>query len=251
MAQFSNVDTQLVLHDPSDILYLDNHTYLIADTGHHCIRRLYLPILDLTTYAGQCGENGSYSEEPTTIFDARFIHPRGMLYEEQRKHLHVICEMSVLFIDMVLETVNRAYSSSHRLLNGFIASDNLLISYQHGVKMFKIGTETVINEIGAGNKCAFVNGRYAEARFCYPNGLIVANNMVAFITDTDNNLLRMVDFQLKRVRTVCNEAGHVVNDGRKRRIGKCSMTKPWGVAMINDTLYIGTNTGIQSAKVYG
>ena len=242
---YSTGNTSESLDQPSDIVYLGNHTYIISDTNNHCLKLLELALVRLTTYAGKCGVHTM--TETDTKEDDTLHYPKGLSYSREREMLYVVSSSLVQTVDKE-KKIKIFCRSEFTLSSAFLAGDFLLISYKHGVNVIDLDTTDTV-KIGAGNSSGLANGRFNIARFCNPHGLVVVSNMVAFVADSDNGVIRLIDFQLKKVTTVCNSIG--VLENRRKSIAKCKLEQPWAILLVNDSLYVGNNAGIYTSTIKG
>lgn len=233
--------------NPSDIVSVGNHEYAISDTNNHCLKLLTLTVTTIkcTTYVGICGPHQNVSGNGSA--EDVFLYPTGLHYSSDTKTIYVVSTSQVHTVDEDRK-VRKLWISESTLSAGFLADDHLLISYMHGVHIVNLQKADTL-PIGADNSSGFKNGRFHEARFRNPQGLIVINNMVALVADSDNNKIRLIDFQLKKVTTGCNSAGRL--EGRGKRIPECKLSQPWALLWINGRVIVSTEQGIMTANVRG
>ncbi len=98
----------------------------------------------------------------------------------------------------------------------------------------------LIETIGSGaigNK----DGNYADAEFDHPQGMALVGDML-YVADTENHLLRAVDLQTKKVKTIAGtgEQSHgrlTVDDGPQPAL-TTPLNSPWALQYLDGVLYI-------------
>ena len=93
---YSTGNTSESLDQPSDIVYLGNHTYIISDTNNHCLKLLELTMVRLATYAGKCGV---HTMTETDVKEEDTLHyPKGLSYSREREMLYVVVVFYIFFL---------------------------------------------------------------------------------------------------------------------------------------------------------
>ena len=80
-------------------------------------------------------------------------------------------------------------------------------------------------------------GTYSEASFDHPQGLALAGDKL-YVADTENHLIREVDLQAKRVKTLAGTGRQAPSNGRGGTALQTDLNSPWDVAVVKDQLYV-------------
>ncbi|XP_065346474.1 NHL repeat-containing protein 2 isoform X2 [Cloeon dipterum] len=125
--------------------------------------------------------------------------------------------------------------SSGLLFPGRVAvfEEKLLIadSGHHRLLLVNSSTGQVEVKIGCGDS-GLKDGSFKEAKFFFPQGIQFLNADVAFVADTENHAIRMIDFRKCLVSTVAG-TGEIGNDrvGGSVPATKQQLNSPWGLAL--------------------
>jgi sugar lactone lactonase YvrE len=99
---------------------------------------------------------------------------------------------------------------------------------------------TLIDTIGSG-RAGYQDGEYATASFDHPQGMAILNDTL-YVADTDNQLLRKVDLQAKRVTTIAGIPGETFNPKLPNQLVakplELGLNTPWDVTVQGSNLYI-------------
>lgn len=89
---------------------------------------------------------------------------------------------------------------------------------------------TIIQEIG-GQKAGWKDGDFKDALFNTPQGLAFRNSRLLYVADTENHLIREIDFDKETVNTVAG-TGEPSEDRHGGKIGTLqSISSPWDVCI--------------------
>lgn len=180
----------------------------------------------------------------------RFIRPLGLAVDKLQNLVYVIDGLSEGFnlrgIDMVTNRTDTLRSLPFNPSHCYISGNSLLITYLHGVTMLNVdrGYEESMN-IGLANVSGAVDGWFSEATFHEPQGLAVVDYLVVLVADTQNNDIRLLNFNTKKAESLCGLGKDLI----------CRLNGPSSLKVIQGTLYIGelrsNSTGIRTTSVAG
>jgi DNA-binding beta-propeller fold protein YncE len=204
--------TNSELNSPWDLVVVGNTLY-IAMAGPHQIWKMDLETKKIEPFAGTGYEN---------IVDgnlkmASFAQPSGISYCNDKLYIADSEVSAIREINLLTGQVSTlvgvglfdfgdvdGYYPKSRLQHciGINCYNNLIYiadTYNNKIKVLNPETKEVRTLIGTG-KPGIKDGNADEAQFDEPNGLFVHNNLM-YITDTNNNLIRIYDFNTKDVKT--------------------------------------------------
>ncbi|MGQ9864189.1 MAG: thioredoxin-like domain-containing protein [Bacteroidia bacterium] len=96
----------------------------------------------------------------------------------------------------------------------------------------------VLEVVGSGAEGA-EDGSFDQASFFRPQGLAYDENAdVLYVADTDNHLIRLVDFQRKEVRTIAGTGQQARSYVRQGQGTEIALNSPWDVCLLDGYLYI-------------
>ncbi|NOY06663.1 MAG: redoxin domain-containing protein [Chlorobi bacterium] len=94
----------------------------------------------------------------------------------------------------------------------------------------------VVQRIGAGR--GFRNGRYHEARFNNPQGLIAVGDSLLYLCDAGNHAIRVIDLRAKRVTTLVGNGRRAVLFNMRGSGSDIGLNSPWGITAVRSMLYV-------------
>ncbi len=101
-------------------------------------------------------------------------------------------------------------------------------------------TARLLFVIGSG-ELGHADGDFATAQFNHPQGLALAGDTL-YVADTENHLLRKIDFNNKRVTTIAGTGqearGPSEGTNEQALLLKTSLNSPWALAIAGKNLYI-------------
>ncbi len=96
----------------------------------------------------------------------------------------------------------------------------------------------VLRVVGSGEEGS-ADGAFGQASFFRPQGLAYDNtNEILYVADTENHLIRKVDFRSGVVQTIAGtgeQARRYNEEGRGRDV---ALNSPWDLVLVSDVLYI-------------
>jgi thiol-disulfide isomerase/thioredoxin len=203
------------LNSPWDLIVLNGALY-IAMAGPHQLWKMDLGTGEIGTYAGSGRENltdGSFKTcalaQPSGITtdgnklyfaDAESSSIRSADIGSNGKVRTIVGEGLFTFGDV--DGTGSGVRLQHPLGITYNNTDGLLYvtdTYNSKIKTINPKTKEAVTYSGTGTKGSR-NGT-GEAQFNEPGGLVIMNGKI-FITDTNNNLIRVIDMNTKDVSTV-------------------------------------------------
>lgn len=199
------------LNSPWDLLFLKDQLY-IAMAGHHQIWRLDLPTGMLSVYAG----NGNEDIVDGGLTESSFAQPSGLTSDGNTLFvadsevsavravpLSAGREVKSLVGSGLFKFGDRDGASSTALLQHCLGvsmwNSNVVIAdtYNNKLKVLEPTTRQVMTLVGDGKPGNSDN----PPRFNEPAGVFVMGDK-AFVADTNNHLIRVVDLKSRSVRTL-------------------------------------------------
>ncbi len=203
------------INSPWDLLVYDNALY-IAMAGPHQLWKLDFSTGQIGTYAGSGREN---------ITDGDFMvcalaQPSGITTDGAKLYFADAESSSIRSADLKpngkvktivgsglfefgdIDGKGASVRLQHPLGVVYNNADGLLYitdTYNSKIKTVNPETKEVLTYSGTGTEGSR-NGK-GEAQFNEPSGLVIVNGKI-FITDTNNNLLRVIDMNTKEVKTI-------------------------------------------------
>lgn len=116
-------------------------------------------------------------------------------------------------------TIAIADSGNHRVLIGRLDAS---------------GRRAEITQLVGGTR-GFADGRAADARFDYPQGLCFDGNRALYVADAANHSIREVDLSSGAVHTIAG-TGRQLRTREELRAG--ALSSPWDLTLVGDTLYV-------------
>lgn len=215
---------------------------LIADLGNHCIRMLNRETKETSPFAGKCKESGFQDG-----VDSRFDNPYTIIRNPENLNQFVITDSNnnairVLDLNTTVVTtlLKTGYSHPHGL--SFAKNEKVLYFTQHhSIGRIDLNTRAIVNITGTGFP-GRRNGRFNDASFSIPWGIIMLNDDILLLADSTNDLLRIVDKGQKWVRSICSGLGVSADDD----LIKCALNEPISLLHHNGVLYIGSQYKIRN-----
>lgn len=203
------------LNSPWDLILINGALY-IAMAGPHQLWKMDLSTGQIGTYAGSGRENitdGNFKScalaQPSGITtdgkklyfaDAESSSIRSADIGSKGKVKTIVGRGLFTFGD--IDGTGSSVRLQHPLGITYNNADGLLYitdTYNSKIKTVNPITKEVLSYSGTGSKGS--RDGTGEAQFNEPGGLVIINGKI-FITDTNNNLIRVIDMNTKEVRTV-------------------------------------------------
>ncbi|XP_059485949.1 NHL repeat-containing protein 2 [Neocloeon triangulifer] len=104
-------------------------------------------------------------------------------------------------------------------------------SGHHRLLLVDSNSGRVEAKIGSGDS-GLTDGNFLEAKFFFPQGVLFADEDIAYVADTENHAIRMVDLKNCQVSTVAG-TGKIGSDrvGGSVLATKQQLNSPWGLAL--------------------
>ncbi len=203
------------LNSPWDLLVFNDALY-IAMAGPHQIWKLDLNTGEIGTYAGSGRENITDGD----FMSCALAQPSGITTDGTKLYFADAESSSIRSADLKpngkvktivgsglfefgdIDGKGSSVRLQHPLGIVFNNSDGLLYitdTYNSKIKTVNPVTKEVVTYSGTGVEGS--RGGTGNAQFNEPGGLVIVNGKI-FITDTNNNLLRVIDMSTKEVKTV-------------------------------------------------
>ena len=147
--------------------------------------------------------NNKYQIHPDIYIESYLKFPGKITINPQENHLFI------------------SDSNHHRILQVQLEADN---------------NGKVLHIVGNGKK-GFKDGDFEEAQFNLPQGIAYQDNKL-YVADTENHAIRLIDFTIKKVRTI---AGNGTQGFSRKFYGdplNISLSSPWDLAIDENYLYI-------------
>lgn len=206
---------QTALNSPWDVVYINDELY-IAMAGAHQLWKMDLKTNRIGTYAGNGNENivdgsfGSSSLAQTSgittdgnllyFADSEVSAIRSAGLSENGKVKTIVGQGLFDFGDVDGRGVK--VRLQHPLGISYNPADKLLYiadTYNNKIKVINPETKESLTYSGTGTEGNRDGG--IDAEFNEPSGLTIVNGKI-YVTDTNNNLIRVVDMQTKEVKTL-------------------------------------------------
>lgn len=206
---------ETALNSPWDLVLIDDALY-VAMAGSHQLWKMDLKTNEIGTYAGSGNENindGNFSEsalaQPSGITtdgmklyfaDSEVSGVRSADLDPNGKVSTIVGVGLFDFGD--IDGVGSKVRLQHPLGIAYNHADRLLYiadTYNNKIKVIDPVTKEVKTYSGTG-----IEGNkdgVEDAQFNEPSGLVILNNRI-YVTDTNNNLLRVIDMDTREVKTI-------------------------------------------------
>ncbi|MBN1497416.1 MAG: hypothetical protein JXA07_11640, partial [Spirochaetes bacterium] len=236
----------------------DGENLYVADTGNHTIRKVDIDTNEVTTIAGQPGEQG-YVNGIGTV--ARFNSPRGIITDGTNLYIADLGSQTIR--KMVISTgqvsllagspgnsgssdgiatAARFYSPTGLTLIGtdlYVTDGN-----NHTIRRIDLTTGEVNTIAGLARTSGSTDGIGTEARFNYPID-ITNDGSNLYISDSQNVTVRKIVIATGEVSTIAGQAG---SRGTTDGIGTAArFSNTYGIACDGTSLYV--NTGVTMRKI--
>ena len=120
------------------------------------------------------------------------------------------------------------------------STGDLLIVYSHGVMKYSMSDKSLTALTGS-TQAGFADGSLQDARFNHPNAILIVSPGKFLLTDFDNQRLRRLDLDANTADSICSGQ----RDGVDVNLTSCQLSHPNLLLRVDDTIYIGTGTGIR------
>lgn len=207
--------SETALNSPWDLIIIDDVLY-IAMAGTHQLWKMDLKTNTIGTYAGSGMENIRDGE----LLESALAQPSGIT-TDGKKLFFADSEVSAIRIADLdengkIKTIvgqglfefgdidgkGEKVRLQHPIGIVYNPADNLLYvadTYNNKIKV--VNPQTKESNTYSGTGQAGNRDGVSEAQFNEPNGLTILNGKI-YVTDTNNNLLRVIDMATKEVKTV-------------------------------------------------
>ncbi len=242
---------------PHEIRFDRAGNFYIADMQNHAIRRVDAKTMIITTFAGTgvagySGDGGPASQAQLNQPHSIQFGPDGSLY---------ICDISnnvIRRVDMVTGVISTFAGTGKpgatadgapiagTPLNGprsldFDAAGNLWLVTRAGNQVFKFDLRAgkIIHVAGTGQKGFTGDGGPATlATLSGPKGIALAANGDAYLADTENHAVRMIEAQTGKLQLVAGTGAQ--GDGPDGDPLRCKLARLHGVFVDHDgSVFIG------------
>jgi sugar lactone lactonase YvrE len=245
-------------------------SYLIADTENHRIRMVNTSTGVITTFAGT-GTPG-YSGDGGPATNARLNYPKG-LFADQSGNVFIADTLNhrIRKVDPegIITTVagkgfsgysgdgglakNASLNEPHGVAVDGLGNIYIADSKNHCIRMVDITTEIINGVAGTCGSSGYSgdNGLATDAKLDEPSGVYVDGSRNLFIADTNNNVIRKVDWTTKLIIRVAGDK-NAINLGDTGQATDAKLSKPIGVFVEpSGDLYIADSDQHRIRKVDG
>ena len=215
---------------------------LIADQVNHCLRSLDRDNKLTVKYVGNCTFPGNRDGT-----NALLEYPRMLINDQKNPGDTIIAERGGILKSMT--TINRNVSyfgtvAGHVRVFSIIQehrTGNLFMSMTYAVGIFRYQTKSFAVIAGTTTVGGFHDGLFSEVLFNWPVTVKFLDSHTLLVSDRYNNRLRVLDLNTNTSYSICNgENRHA--DGN---FSSCSLYRPYGLTILEDTIYVGTNQRIR------
>jgi streptogramin lyase len=252
--------TEALLNEPYEVRFdAAGHYMYFVEMKNHLIRRVDLHTGVISTIAGSTQEG--YAGDGGTAKDAQFSQPHSIALDD-RGNLYVadIGNHRIRCIDLAAGTIRTIIGDGQKKLpqDGqpaagqsilgpralFVVDRTLWIALREGNSIWRLDLDTgVIHHVAGTGKSGYSGdgGDPISATFNGPKGIAATKEGVVYIVDAENQVLRRLDSQCKRLSTITGggpqAAGFAVERGPAR---EAKIDHPHGVGLAPDgNLYLG------------
>ena len=224
-------------------LQVSTNRVLITDYHNHCVRSLDRITNETLTYVGNCTNSGN--KDGT---DALITHPVKLIVDIKNPIRLLLAERGRIIKSVKVANGNVSYFGSivdYSVLNMIQEKDrgDLFVTFEHGVGLLDYHTRA-FSVIAGSAINGFKDGSFNQMRFYYPFSIKFLNSHTLLVSDTYNNRLRVLDLITNTSSSICTgEWGHADGD-----FSTCTLYHPYGMRILDETLYIGTYQHIISIK---
>ena len=117
------------------------------------------------------------------------------------------------------------------------------MTFQHGVGLLDYHTKAFSVIAGSGQR-GLNDGSFNQTRFSFPESIQFLNSHTLLVSAYLNNRLRVLDLITNTSSSICSDEYGQTDGG----FSTCSLANPYGMQILNETLYIGTDERIRSIK---
>ena len=171
------------------MVYINSSTFVINSWYKHCIEAFEVTTIDLNTYTGVCGMQGSQLTG-YRINDVRLLWPMGaafdgsqMIYSSSSGHEKIID------IDMTSDMVYEVCGTSGMFATSLVfnhSSQSLFVALNHAVGRVEISTSEFTVLSGSATRGDSI-GDLRTTDYSNPFGLLQVNASKLLISDRNNN----------------------------------------------------------------
>jgi hypothetical protein len=226
-----------------NFLQWNSSSIIIADYGNACIRIADRETWRTSRFAGNCTVRG-YRDGDAALFD----YPWGIIKDPHSDDKIIVTEYyndAIRQIDMntgITKTLTKGHIILPLKIEYDTSSDTFLLSSEHAITRYDSSTN-VITVVSGGRSAGFSDGDLAQAKFYSPRNLVLLHQRVALVADTDNHVIRVLNFDNETVSSVCIPQSSGTVDGSAK---VCKLSKPWGLLYRDGILYVGQNGAIRT-----
>lgn len=194
-------------------------------------------------FVGNCTNNGN-KDGP----DALLTNPRKIIVDIKKPTRLLLAERGGIIKSVKIANGNVSYFGTivdYTILNMIQEKDrgDLFMTFNHGVGILRYQIRAFSVIAGSGQH-GFKDGSFNEIQFNIPNSIKFLNNHTLLVSDFYNSRLRVLDLISNTSSSICTGAyGHA--DGN---FSTCSLKRPRGLLILNETLYVGDYQRIRSIK---
>lgn len=224
-----------------------NQTHLIlTDIYNHCIRMVNRYNNATTTWAGECGTNGTTMGK---LLEARFHLPEEVLLSETEQKIYLAESQAIKIIDITLNIVSLFVE---------LSDAPLAITFDRRQRFIYVATRRIV-KVRIGIRAStlittpmekgYANGPFEISKFNGTLSAILLNDNTMITVDYGNNRLRILDFNKSTTSSICNGNGVLAQRGDALR---CQIPEPYSLLLFNkSTVLVGGKGSIYRLQVSG
>lgn len=211
---------------------LPDRTVLIADHGNDCIRSLNRDSNAVTTFSGNCTDQGYVDG---SLSQAKFTRPQGIHAMDDMFNQIAVIEWlhgRIRYLYIQEQLVTTAGTLGVKLSFLLKGPDYFYISADYGVMEVIGGTARWLSGSSVPSSA---DGPFESASYIDPEGMSVIGSRSILVADRKLHKIRFLNRQNNTVTSFCSgDQGYV--DGS---LSSCKLSNPFSLLVTNTTIYIG------------
>ena len=228
-------------------LQLSSTHVLMVDRWNNCLRLVDRFNRQSSLFAGNCTSGPNHKDGLSPLFYYPWLAMRDLRDKEKLlvsewgyRAIRIIDLKSVRAETLVQD--DRLFEA--REFTQLKGSGDLYIVMVNGVMKYSVRDRT-LTQISGSLAQGSTDGALLDARFFRPNAIEFLSAEKFLLTDSYNNLLRVVDLEANTTESLCLGGQHPVNGGFEI----CQLHEPTSILRVNETtLYIGTRNSIRTLQ---